>query len=467
MVSRRLATKAGVFVGVGAVSAFGAVTPAQAYTCDITIDPTEDALRTAIADGDTTICINSGTMDLGTASTGGADNIIVDSDITLVGLGDVIIDGGNEAPGFITGRSNTEVSFDITVDNLVVQNFHDWNYSGTEIDVNTFIPVVGFSANVSGTVTVLNSRFLNNNSYVSTVGVLDEDGLSNDGMFVTVDNSAFVNNFSEFYATVNSYGDLAVSNTTFIGNSGEAGAIYSTDLDSEESTIDVRGNYFGDNYGDSQATVYIDANTSSLINNTFENNSSNSEWGGVSNISFDTNALFAFNTLVGNDSFNSADLWVEDEAEGSIYGNIFDSAAAHSIELGGNSATLNDLGANFSTGDDSGILTSNDSFADVEESTLGLSDATDNGGSTYTVALGAASVAKDVATTADVTSALGFSVATDQRGFTRDSLVDAGAWDSGPANLANTGVDAQGIAVAGGALVVTGVALAARRRRNA
>ena len=165
MASRRLATKVGVVAGVGAVvSAFGVVTPAQAYTCDATIDPTETALRDAIANGDTTICINPGTLDMGTGGSAGANiPIVIDSDLTLVGLGDVTVDGNYNTAGFIVGGSATDITIDLVIDNLNIVNFQDTDHPDWDAGENqNIVPIVGFNRNVNGTVTVLNSLFENN-----------------------------------------------------------------------------------------------------------------------------------------------------------------------------------------------------------------------------------------------------------------------------------------------------------------
>ena len=475
MVSRRLATKAGVVAGVGAVvSAFGVVTPAQAYTCDITIDPTEDALRTAINDGNTTICITEGTIDMGLGAVIDNGPILFDSDLTLVGLGDVVIDGNDEAPAFLVGWNdgvaNGIVDVNLVVDNLTVRNFHDWDYNEFSWGVESHVPVVGFAQDMTGTVTVLNSRFESNDSYVASVGAVDEGGVGGDSYAsIVVDNTVFDNNNGN-YSQVWGYSDITVTNSTFTNNyaSQVSSAIemWSSENTWANNVGIIAGNYFANNASPGESTVYLDGANAFIYNNTFAWNTSESNWAGSAiATTTDSNYTIAYNTFHENSSDASVgSISVGETTDATLIGNVFSTLEGEPA-ITVTDGTVSDLGGNVSTADDSDLLDSENSLNLVSEEELWLNEPADNGGSTFTMSLGDDSVAQDLLESTYVEDELGPDLALDQRGEARGGLVDSGAWDNGEGYLAATGVDATGIALTGGLVGAAGIALVTRRRK--
>lgn len=471
MVSRRIGAKVGVVAGIGAVvSAFGVVTPAQAYTCDATIDPTEAALRAAIGNGDTVICINPGTLDMGNGGSN-TDNvpIVIDSDLTLVGLGDVTVDGSFDTSGFIVGAGDGEVvDIDIVIDNLEIINFQEFDFGDLDSAANEkIVPVVGLSRSATGTVTVLNSRFENNNSYIAIVGAVDQDNWSTFGT-ITIDNTVFESNASN-WGTVWGYSDMTVTDSTFVENYGfnVSSAIeqWSSDDTWDDSTAIISGNLFDANTG-SESTVYLDSAGGSVYNNTFAwNYSSSDTYGSAIATSSDASFAVAYNTFYENDSdYDVANVTADTATELVMTGNVF-STLVDEIGVSVNENTVSDRGGNFSTADDSAAFDHEKSQVTVDVADLKLGEPADNGGSTWTAALGAGSIAMNVMSMTDVANELGPDLAWDQRGEARGSLVDSGAWDDGnDGQLAETGVDATGLALTSGLLGAAGVAFVTRRR---
>jgi hypothetical protein len=476
MVSRRLAAKAGVVAGVGAVvSAFGIVTPAEAYTCDVTIDPTEAALRNAIDDGNTTICITDGTLHMGDSGTN-ADNvpIVIDSDLTLVGLGDVTIDGDQQTAGFIVGASSTDANIDLVIDNLTVTQFFDWGYDElSDIDSEKTVPVIGFNRNVGGSITILNSHFYNNNSYTSIVGAIDQDNpfdLSSVYAGITIDNSVFENNSGQF-GTVWGYSDLTITNSTFLTNDSYNGSStiegWSSDQTWDDSSAIIAGNYFeGNTTGESP--VYLDSPDINVYNNTFAwNYTSSNTYGSAVTVGSGDSAKIAFNTFHENSSdYDNGSIVFDSGSDAVLLGNVFSTLESNDT-MSIIDATVQDLGGNVSTANDSTVLDNESSLNSVTEEELLLNEPADNGGATKTMSLGAGSVAMDIMGATDAADELDLDLANDQRGEHRGSTLDAGAWDDGTGYLASTGVDARGIAITGGLIGAAGVALVTARRRKA
>lgn len=471
MVSPRIGVKVGVAAGVGAVvSAFGIVTPAQAYTCDVTINPTEAALRTAIDNGNTVVCINAGTLEMGD----GANNIdnvpiVIHSDLTLVGLGDVIVDGGQRTAGFIVGAGDgTVADIDIVIDNLEIVDFQEFDFGDLDnVASEKIVPIVGLNRSATGTVTVLNSRFVNNVSYVGIVASVDQDNFQTFGT-ITIDNTVFENNYSDWGA-VWGYSDITVTDSSFIDNTGfsASSAIeqWSDDDTWENSTAIISGNYFDGN-SSGESTVYLDSAGGSVYNNTFAwNYSSSDTYGSAIATSSDASFTVAYNTFYENDSdYDVANVTADTATELVMTGNVF-STLVDEIGVSVNENTVSDRGGNVSTADDSAAFDHEKSQVTVDVADLKLGEPADNGGSTWTAALGAGSIAMNVMSMTDVANELGPDLAWDQRGEARGSLVDSGAWDDGnDGQLAETGVDATGLALTGGLLGAAGVAFVTRRR---
>lgn len=465
---RKVTPRAGAVVGIGAVvSSFGLVTPAHAYTCDATIAPNKADFVAAVADGDLIVCITEGTMDMGLGAVGENGPVTVDRDITVVGIGDVTIDGNDESPSFLLGQSETDADIDITLDNLTVTNFRDWGYDDYVWGTSKYVPVVGLNRNASGTITVLNSVFESNNSYLPMVAAIDQDEDEPSQVYgdIVIDNSIFRDNTTFDEGIVWGYGNIAVSNSSFTDNSANDGIVESwTDDSRPNSTITFEGNLVYGNLMQSPA-LNLDAVETNVFNNTFAENTSTSDYGGTLKVVVANTVNFAFNTLINNDSSGATDLWIEaGGGELNLLGNIIQSSDDETISSSVDS-TINDLGGNFSTANDALVLDNPTSESGVDPAVLELNELADNGGSTLTIALGATSVAQNAVAAELATELFGFEIDTDQRGEARDELLNAGAWDDGSAELAATGFDAPGLALLGGVIGAAGVALATRRRR--
>jgi len=97
-----------------------------------------------------------------------------------------------------------------------------------------------------------------------------------------------------------------------------------------------------------------------------------------------------------------------------------------------NGRTITSAGHNVeSTGDTCGFGQATDRVG-VSTDNLALGPLRDNGGPTWTHALGAGSVAIDVIPEAECVDAEGEPLTTDQRGFPRDSMCDVGAFEVRP-----------------------------------
>ena len=458
MLSPQFVRPAGFIVGAGtALTAFGIAAPAHATvdcSTGVTVNADELAIREAISDGESLICVNPGTIDLSSAGFGGAEAINIDGqNLHLVALGDVTFDGGDEADNAILSFGTSDE--DLTIDGFTFSNFD--NPGG-----NAY-PAVMLDGS-SGTLTVLNSTFTGNFGY-GVIGAtdFDEDDLLPN---VVVDNSVFDTN-SSVLGTVWAYGDVVVSNSTFIGEENSSPVINGGYQDLTKTTV-LYGNYFEGNSTES-STVEVDGESNAIYNNTFVNNYSVSDSeGSVITFAPGAGGSVAFNTFAGNDSdYDNANLFLVDANNVVFHGNVFD-LTVDEVAVEGTNATVTDGGGNFSTNElDETFFSDDTSVSGATSDELDLQDAADNGGSTWTMALGANSIARNVLDASLVANELGPDLDWDQRGEARGDLVDSGAWDDGTSELASTGVDATGIALTGGLIGAAGVALVARRRRSA
>lgn len=456
MISHKLLRPAGFAVGAGtALTAFGIVQPAHATvdcSAGVTVDADELEIREAIAAGETLICVNPGTIDLSSNGFEDATGIGVDDqDLHLVALGEVILDGGNESRNAIllSGASDEN----LTVDGFTIRNFYNFGGGSNTLGLVSM-------AGSSGTLTVLNSTFTSNVGY-SVVSNTDSE--SGDAPSIRIDNSYFSgNNASE--GTIAGYGSIEVTNSTFVGEDNDGGVINARSV---ESPVTVSGNYFEDN-SSSNGIINLNSTDNSVYNNTFVENFSNSdEDGSVLTFQTGSDGIVAFNTFSDNDSdYELGNVHAVADNDVALYGNVFETFADEGA-LTGTDPVVTDGGGNISTSSlDEGYFTNSSSKVGVTAEEIALGSPADNGGATWTMALGAESVARDVVEASVVAVELGSLMDVDQRGDSRGDLLDAGAWDDGGSGLANTGVDALGIAMAGGVLGAAGAALIARRRRT-
>lgn len=457
MISPAFARGTGIVLGAGTVlSAFGVTAPAVAATdCSgvTAIAATEAALRSALDNQDSLICINPGTINLGT---GGVDSdgsaIYVDYDVTIVGIGNVVFDG--DGTGLSALLTEAQADVDLQVEAITFQNFNS--------DSEVYPGVVG--ATTSGSVTVIDSTFQMNTGY-ALVGSVDLFESPDDGDFADiVVSDSFFNNNTLAKGAVWGYGDISITDSVFVGNDAEQASVVNVDFadETDGGSLNLRGNYIADNYSQYSDTVAIYSASAYITNNTFDSNESNYA---VVEYLNGSNGVVGFNTFVDNYSESlNPNVRIASDSEAGVIGNIF-VTSPEEFGVDEDSGTLTDQGGNFSTSDDSQYLTNSTSHNSVDEADLALADeATVDGGLTETFALGAGSIALDAVSAADAEFALEYDLTTDQRGESRGELLDAGAWDDGESVLASTGVDVTGIAATAGLFGAAGVALAARRR---
>jgi LPXTG-motif cell wall-anchored protein len=457
MLRSSIARPLSIAVGAGtALTAFGVATPAGATadcSAGVTVNATEAAIRAAITAGETVICVNAGTIDM--SSTGvdaSAEPFVVeDADLTLIALGTVVLDGGDEQENAI--RSGGSLSEDLTVDGFTFSNFF-----ATTVGDEGIVALIG----TTGVLTVVNSTFTDNMGYATVEGWGGSQFPS-----VVVDNSVFENNLTGT-AQIRGKSDVTVTNSIFMNNG--FGSQISVDVFADDPTVVISGNFFGGNAGDNPV-VYVPAGTALIANNTFAANH-NDDDSEPSVLWFEGGQLpvIAFNTFIDNSSDANAreDVMIENNTDAALLGNIWVSAGAGSLGKSVDSDASSvyiDYGGNFSTTNESALLDDPSSYSNVAESALDLGDIADNGGPTYTAALGADSIAIDAVSPAVAAAIFGESFAVDQRGNDRVGDIDAGAFEFD--GLANTGVAATGLAVTGGVLAAAGAALVARRRRKA
>jgi predicted outer membrane repeat protein len=490
-----LKTVAGSGVLATALIAFTGV-PAHATplaSCDgiTTIPANEDALRAAIAGTDPVICIDAGTIDFSNGVDLTDGPIDIARDVTIIGVGAVTFEGGNQT-NFLTTSGGSP--FAVTLQNMTFQNGYTSEVDGgSAIDFGT-----------DGVLTVQSSTFTGNIGAGAAIGSRNHSS----NVFevqpeLVVDNSLFSNNGSATEAAnggaIFAYGDLTVTNSTFLNNSSAAngGAINAL------SGLVAEGNLFASNIAEVNGGALSVSGADGIreiSNNTFYLNAANNGGGAVL---VERDATFADNTFVDNEANTAGhSMFKGFNTTVGLFGNIFASGTDNLLpqlsgpDLGGADVPYVDFGANISTAaaDAAQLSTSNLAPGHVGAlyASLALSPLADNGGFTPTMALNAGSIAIDAATPEIRVAAAGITQPTvDARGVSRgDATVasDAGAYEYvapitpvDPAELAKTGfgsgigfgsgsgLDANASIALAGAALLGGAALvgsAARNRRR-
>jgi hypothetical protein len=468
----RVVAGGGVFATalVGAVGAVGV--PAQASpTCDVnnTIAADEAALRLTLASTGNVpiICITAGVIDFSSAGDGGAAPIDISRTVALIGLGNVVFDGKDESNFLTTPSGGANVS--LTIDNITFQNgFAANGDEGSAVHLKAM-----------GSLTVLNSSFIGNGGYGAIVS-------PDSGVTMQITNSLFTDNGSSNAnrgAAVYSYGDLTITNSTFLRNAGNSyGAVVG------KSEMTISGNLF------SQNTSQVNGGAISVVpeqfgaggdvsisNNTFVNNTAG-QYGGA--LRLGRNASVANNTFVDNTASTAGNALYSSSTTTRLFANIFASSTGDGAQLASTQG-LTDFAANISTSPaDATPLPTSALVAGQVGATyasIALSALADNGGPSQTLALNAGSIAIDAATPELRAAAAAITQPTvDQRGVARGDASDAGAFEFvaavapvAPPELAATGVStlgALGLGAlglgAGGALVGASAVLVAKRRRR-
>lgn len=453
--------------GVFATALVGAAgVPAQATpTCDVTntIAADEAQLRNLLTTGVLpTICVTAGVIDF---SSSGSDTtatpINITRSVTLIGLGDVVFDAKDES-NFLT-TSSSAANVNLTIDNITFQNGYTPSFNvGSAL-----------APTAPGALTVLNSTFTGNGGYGAIVSPAF-------GPTVDITNSLFADNGSLNAgrgAAVYSYGDLKITNSTFLRNVGNAsGAVVGN------SKITISNNLFAQNTAQGAGgavSSLASSGTSGAVdisNNTFVGNIA-WQYGGA--LLLERNASVVNNTFVDNTASAQGNALYNTAAATGLFANIFASSTGTGAQLASTTA-LTDFAANISTSlADATLLPASAGVTGqvgASFASISLSALADNGGPTQTMALSAGSIAIDAATPAIRAAATAITQPTvDQRGVARGDASDAGAYEfvatvapvAAP-ELAATGVSPLGaLALAGGAVALgAGTLLAAKRRRG-
>lgn len=456
MLRRSIIRPIGVALGVGsALTGFGLAAPAVAATnCagGVTVDAVEADIRAAIAGGETLICVNPGQIDMSSTGTDLSATPFgyTGADLTIIALGEVVLDGGGNAPGAFLAN-------DASASSLTVDGF-------------TFIDFTGPSGVVSttkgGTLSVLNSTFSGNAGGPAVYGNTGEP------LDVVVDNTVFDNNESpSAQVMVTGYaGVLTVNNSSFIDNEGRS--IWSekqggSDQTSKETVLS--GNYFENNNTQGGATVLVSTESSDIYNNTFVGNVATNSDATALHLVKPQESRVWFNTFLDNYSNEGSvpSVFVRSDVIGADFvGNIWANNESGFAIDADNPSDVNDGGGNFSTIDDSVFLDSSSSQVNVSLDSLDLAGPADNGGDTKTVAIGDDSIAIDAVNPADFGGELESLVPVDQRGDSRNGFYDAGAFEySGVSEsgeeIALTGVvDGNVIGLVGGGVLAAGITVA-------
>jgi hypothetical protein len=474
-----LKTISGGGVLATALVAFAGAPAHATPTCDAgnTIAADEAALRLTLASTGIVpiICITAGVIDFSSAGEGGAASISLTQDVTLIGLGDVVFDGGGEINLLETSGAS---AVNLTVENITFKD----GYSSIATGMTNDAQGGAINFNSPGTLTVIDSTFTGNGGYgAAIISGYDEVATT------VINNSTFTGNgwvdssFSaEGAAAVEAYGDLTITNSTFISNrGGDFGAVRGAEA------LSVSSSLFLDNkslFNGGAISARSNESPVNISNNTFLRNTAESYGGAVY---LDRDGSVANNTFVDNDA-TSVDaegdaIYKESSNVVGLFGNIFaHSSALNAVpELDGDSLGTSaepyvDFGANISTSptDSSRLPVSKLVTGQVGATyeSLGLNALAANGGPTETMALSAGSIAIDAATMAIRTAASTITQPiVDQRGVARGDASDAGAYEFvAPPALANTGLNPLGALALGGGAALAGASalLAAKGRRG-
>ncbi len=177
-------------------------------------------------------------------------------------MGDMIIDNCT----FVNSTSNAAggslylASGNFTITNSYIANSTDTiistNYYGRGGAISSTNSVSGLYSNL----TIENVTFENNEAVQG--GAIYQSGSTT----VIINNATFINNTSIYQggAIYNSVSETIINNTSFIDNTAEmgGGAIFSN------SILTLTNNYFEDNYGEHNETLYLNNSDTTLTNNT-------------------------------------------------------------------------------------------------------------------------------------------------------------------------------------------------------
>jgi len=347
---------------------------------------------------------------------------ITDS-VTINGTGasSLTIDGNNSSRVFYL--YNNSATLDITLSGMTITG-GSANQGGGIIDFDENLTLVdsvvtGNSATGKGgglwadgfnmTLTIRRTEISGNTSGDDGGGIYVEDT----GGLLTIEDSTISGNQAGgdgggiyFYDPDH---DILITRSTISGNTavGKGGGIYLYSMDSGTFTIEnstITGNQAAVGGG---VYLYDVDNPFIIRNSTIANNTATSGGGGLDVYNLYNANLSIYNTILAGNTTNGTpdDLLIQQGTLGTVNNNLIQDTA--STTLDGSTASGNILGQDPLLG------------------TLG-----NHGGYTQTMAIAANSPARNAGSAVDAAT-------TDQRGVTRDSLPDIGAFELQPPALAN------------------------------
>ena len=369
-------------------------------------DSGSGSLRQAIADSTASDTINFNddyTITLDSA-------LFVDKYLTIDGRGHTIIISGGGTTNVMLIYSDATVSLNaLTITNGIGYGGGIFNEGTLTITNSTFSENIGdtYGGGIynQGSLNIVNSTFSNNEAVSTGGGIYTLGSLTitnstfshnaasvGGGVYnqapMTITNSTFFNNAADTWGGgVYNQAPMTITNSTFSGNEATWGAgIVNRDM------LTITNSTFSDNAADNKGGgIYYIEGTLTITNSTFSGNSAGSEGGGIfSNYT----AATLKNTIIANSPSGG------------------DCAAGSGSAITANAYNLDTDG----------------SCGDATTSTaagIRLGALADNGGPTYTMALGSGSSAIEAGTNIDCPD-------TDQRGVTRPIgfSCDIGAYEA-------------------------------------
>jgi predicted outer membrane repeat protein len=451
-----VASTGGLLVGLGVVMA----APANAATAaDCTVANTVSSgdsadIQTLLDDVSLPVICLDGTFQLDSTLT-------LSRDVTVFGRTSAVLDGMDSVRIFTNGFEAAQ----LTVQNLTLQN--------------------GFAVGDGGairaaSVTAIDSVFIDNSVTYLGGAISVQSG-------ATITRSAFEGNSANVDgAAIHGYGTVSVSESTFVDNSasGNGGAIftYGSAIIAASTFVSNAAQYFGG---------AVSANSSSVTNSTFFGHSAGDEGGAL----FAGGSVVQFSTFLDNTApapvpageLPGDAIYLEVNGDDTlvIRGNVFAGSTGNpqlgvGVIIG--PASIIDWGGNVfsteaTTESDLDVPAASTQFGKTAAHVFGTGAVLgDNGGATPTLALVAGSPAIDAVpqffADASLAPAAVSDVVVDQRGASREGLLDAGSFEfvASDAELAATGIDSNMAvwwAAFAALLLGSGVAVAIDARRRA
>ena len=321
--------------------------------------------------------------------------------LTINGLGssDLTISGNNGVSSRDFNIFNIDTGGDLTISGVTV--------SGAQTSGN------GGAFNNAGTLTVSNSSISGNTTSGSGGGIF------NNGTF-TLTSSTLYNNSAQNGGGITNIGTLTVTNSTLSTNnaaSGFGGGILNTSI----GTLTVSNSTFSDNTSfNGGGILNTGSGTGTVTNSTFSGNSAANNGGGIFN---DSTLTVTNSTLSGNSATSGGGIFNDNAGVINIANTIITNSTG-TVNVYDGSGTVNLITG--STAANNLVSQGTFSWATTKTSAeINLGPLQNNGGPTFTIALGSNSAAlgNGSATISNAPPVSG----TDQRGFSRINS-DIGAY---------------------------------------